>query len=364
MICYCDNQNFVRPPKIMSPRCILRRVRCLCLSGGVTLALVSPLYGRQIQPSPSAFHIAIIDGEGALNNIEGRLAREPIVQVEDKNHKRVPGAYVEFDSPNQPGAPGAQFESGGNTLTSMTDAAGQAVAHGIRNNGVPGKFDIRVTVKYQGQTVGTTVIHQINICGKVANVARAGLTHNPAGNQEIQPFAPGVPAVAVGEQMLVNGSSVPSNANLTNGASLESLGSPVRIFLGKQCQFLMAPHSAGSIQNGILVLEKGAVRSEPFGSCSVSSHGLQVQGEQETAEGAIRVAGGRMEVGSIAGSVRVLDAKGVVKDVVNPCTASAFLLLTGATAASASGFLYAALAASLAGLGFAIDAGAQKSTSP
>ncbi len=363
MICYCDNQIF-SSPKIMSLRCRLRRVGRLCLSGGVTLVLVSPLCGRQLQPSPSAFHIAIIDGEGALNNIEGRLAREPIVQVEDKNHKRVPGAYVEFESHNQPGAPGAQFQNGGNTLTAMTDAAGQAVAHGLRNNGVPGKFDIRVTVKYQGQTVGTAVIRQINICGKVAQVSRSGLAHNPAGNRDLQPFAPGIPAVAVGDQMLVNGNSVANNANLTNGANLESLGSPVRIFLGKQCQFLMAPHSTGSIQNGVLVLEKGAVRSEPFGSCSVKSHGFQVQGEQETAEGAIRVAGGRLEVGSVAGSVRVLDAKGVVKDVVNPCTASAFLLLTGATAASASGFLYVGLAGALAGLGVAIGASAQRSTSP
>lgn len=331
---------------------------------GASLLFLPPSSARQLQPSPSSFHIAIIDGEGALNNIEGRVAREPIVQVEDQNHKRVPGAYVEFNSPNAPGAPGAEFANGANTLTAKTNAAGQAVAHGLRNNGVPGRFDVRVVVKYAGQTVGTALIHEINVCGSVAHVSRSGLEHNPPGNQNFQPFAPGVPAVAVGPQMLVNGSSIPSNANLANGANLESLGSPVRIFLGKQCQFLMAPHSAASVQNGALLLEKGAVRSEPFGKCSVSSHGFKILGEQETAQGAIRVANGRLEVGSVAGSVRVLDAKGIVKDVVNPCTASAYAIATALTLTTSSGLLFGALAASLAGLGFAVDSNSQKPTSP
>ncbi len=326
--------------------------------------LSSPSWG-QLQPSPSSFHIAIIDGQGALNNVEGRLAREPIVQVEDKNHKRVPGAYVEFDTPNAPGQPGAQFADGSSKFVATTNAAGQAVASGLKNNGVTGKFDIHVTVHYQGQVVGTAVIHQVNICKKVASVSR-NLEHNPGGDQTAPPLAPGMAGVAVGANMLVNGSSVPGNANLTNGARLQTLNTPVKIFLGNQCQFLMGPNSAASVNSGALVLEKGAARSEPFGNCSIDSHGLKVLGEDPNAEGAVRIANGNLEVGAVSGNVRVLDAKGALKSVVNPCTAAAFALLTGGSAGAAgNGLLYVGLAGALAGLGVAVDAISQKgSTSP
>lgn len=324
--------------------------------------LSSPSFG-QLQPSPSSFHIAIIDGEGALNNVEGRLAREPIVQVEDKNHKRVPGAYVEFDSPNVAGQPGAQFADGSTKFIAQTDASGRAYATGLKNNGVTGKYDIHVTVRYQGQVVGTTVIHQVNICKKMANVSR-NLEHNPAGNQNAPPIAPGMAGVAVGANMLVNGSSIPGNANLANGAQLQTLSNPVKIFLGK-CSFLMAPNSVASVTLNGLALEKGAARSEPFGNCSIDSHGLKVLGEDPAAEGVARIANGNLEVGAVSGNVRVLDSNGVLKNVVNPCTAAAFALLTGGAVSTGNGLLYVGLAGALAGLGVAIDAVSQKgSTSP
>ena len=41
-------------------------------------------------------NIVIVEGDGAINNIRQRTAREPIVQVEDQNHKPVAGAAVVF----------------------------------------------------------------------------------------------------------------------------------------------------------------------------------------------------------------------------------------------------------------------------
>ena len=326
--------------------------------------MLSSLSFGQLQPSPSSFHIAIIDGEGALNNVEGRLAREPIVQVEDKNHKRVPGAYVEFDSPNVAGQPGAQFADGSTKFVATTDASGRAYAPGLKNNGVTGKFDIHVTVRYQGQVVGTTIIHQVNICKKLADVSH-NLEHNPSGTENAPPLAPGMAGVAVGANMLVNGSRIPGNANLANGAQLQTLTNPAKVFLGNNCQFLMGPNSMASVTLNGLVLEKGAARSEPFGNCSIDSHGLKVLGENPATEAVARVANGNLEVGAVSGNVRVLDSKGVLKNVVNPCTAAAFALLTGGAVSTGNGLLYVGLAGALAGLGVAVDAMAQKgSTSP
>lgn len=117
--------------------------------------------------------IDILDGEGALNNIRARTAREPIVQVTDKNHKPVAGALVIFAI--QPGsksgvlhhAPSASFH-GAKTLRVRTDANGRAVAHGLTPNKQAGSFAIEVTAEAGGVTA-TAVIHEQNVVGPAAN---------------------------------------------------------------------------------------------------------------------------------------------------------------------------------------------------
>lgn len=111
-------------------------------------------------PAPDLLKITILDGDNAINNVRQRTAREPIVQVEDENHNRVPGAVVVFTAPNQ-GAGGA-FLNGARTLTVTTDNQGRAIAQGFRPNNVAGKFELRVNASYQGKT-GHAVIQQENI---------------------------------------------------------------------------------------------------------------------------------------------------------------------------------------------------------
>jgi hypothetical protein len=117
--------------------------------------------------------ITILDGEGALNNIRQRTAREPIVQVEDKNHKRVTNGYVTFSvQPSALGA-GATFAGGLTTITVATDALGQAKATGLVPNGISGTFTISISVT-AGTLVATTVIVQTNLLGAAAGGAAAG----------------------------------------------------------------------------------------------------------------------------------------------------------------------------------------------
>ncbi len=123
--------------------------------------------------------IDILDGEGALNNIRARTAREPIVQVTDKNHKPVAGALVVFAI--QPGsksgalhhASSASF-NGAKTLRVHTDASGRAIAHGLTPNKQAGSFAIQVTAVAGGVTA-TAVIHQQNVVGPGVN----GSTSHP-----------------------------------------------------------------------------------------------------------------------------------------------------------------------------------------
>lgn len=117
------------------------------------------------QQAPPKLNIVIIEGEGAINNVKQRVNREPIVQVEDENHKPVAGAAVVFFLPNQ--GPGGVFGNGTRTLTTLTDNQGRATASGIRPNNQTGSMQIRVSASFAGQTA-TAVITQTNAAGAAA----------------------------------------------------------------------------------------------------------------------------------------------------------------------------------------------------
>ncbi|HEX4322357.1 MAG TPA: hypothetical protein VHZ52_15705 [Acidobacteriaceae bacterium] len=129
-----------------------------------------PVTHAQATSSNPALVITILDGEGALNDIRQRTAREPIVQVEDENHKPIAGAAVLFTLPGS--GPGGAFAGGAQTFSTVTDSAGRAVAHGLQPNNVSGSYNIHVHVSYNGSTTDTN-IHQQNVSGQssVANHA-------------------------------------------------------------------------------------------------------------------------------------------------------------------------------------------------
>jgi len=129
---------------------------------GLSLMLIGQAAPAPAQEAgaPDELNIVIIGGDNAINNIRQRTAREAIVQVEDRNHNRVPGAIVVFMLPGN--GPGGTFVNGARMLTVTTDAQGRAVASGLHPNTLTGKFEIRVTASYQGKT-GHAVIHQENV---------------------------------------------------------------------------------------------------------------------------------------------------------------------------------------------------------
>lgn len=106
-------------------------------------------------PAPQKLNIVVVEGEGAINNIRQRVAREPIVQVEDENRKPVAGASVVFLLPSQ-GASGT-FTGGTKMLTVLTDQNGRAVMRGFTPNNVTGKMEIRVTASNRGVQSSATI---------------------------------------------------------------------------------------------------------------------------------------------------------------------------------------------------------------
>ena len=154
---------------MFTTRC-LRGVR-YCSAVLVAASLFFP--ALEAQAPPESLQITIIDGEDAMNNIRQRTAREPIVQVEDENHKPVAGAAVVFLLPNE-GASGT-FTGGVRTLSTVTDSKGQAIARGFHPNHAAGKYQIRVQASYQGKTTQTT-INQTNVAGGSSAASSSGMT--------------------------------------------------------------------------------------------------------------------------------------------------------------------------------------------
>ncbi len=178
--------------------------------------------------SGQPLQIDILDGEGALNNIRARTAREPIVQVTDKNHKPVAGALVIFAI--QPGtksgsgllhrAASASFH-GPRTLRLRTDQNGRATARGLTPNGQVGSFVIEVTA-VAGPLTATAIIHQQNVVGpKPTNSTAHSFLGPHTGLFTWTALGTVVAATTVITIIVVNGNS---STNISTGAG--TVGKP------------------------------------------------------------------------------------------------------------------------------------------
>ncbi len=153
----------------------LRGDGCVAIVLACVLVLQAvPIQAQESAPGAGKLNLVIVEGDGAINNAKQRVAREPIVQVEDENHKPVAGAAVTFFLPNS-GASGT-FANGSRTLTLLTDQNGRVVARGIKLNQVSGKMEIRVSASFQGKT-GSALITQTNgVAAAVGAGAGAGIS--------------------------------------------------------------------------------------------------------------------------------------------------------------------------------------------
>ena len=140
-------------------------IRTTARALAILLALQSIPHPLQAQtPEPAKLNIVILEGEGAINNVRQRVARESIVQVEDENHRPVGGAIVTFFLPDH-GASGV-FANGSRSLTITTDQSGKAVAR-FRPNQNSGNMQIRVNASYKGLTANS-LINQSSVMGAAA----------------------------------------------------------------------------------------------------------------------------------------------------------------------------------------------------
>jgi hypothetical protein len=124
------------------------------LAIGLSFLIAFPVLDAQT-PLPTQLNIVVVEGEGAINNVKDRTARDPVIRVEDENHKPIAGAAGVFTLPTE-GATG-QFGNGAKNLTVMTDDNGVAAGKGLKLYQVDGKVPIHINASYRGLTASTTM---------------------------------------------------------------------------------------------------------------------------------------------------------------------------------------------------------------
>jgi len=139
--------------------------RLIATLAGLAMLACSTIQAQMVKTGaeggPQKLIITILDGEGALNNIRQRDAREPVVQVTDENHKPVAGVALLFLIHD--GAKGASANfNGASSFATTTGPDGVAKTTGLQVGRTPGTYTITVTATL-GAIVATTVIHQGNI---------------------------------------------------------------------------------------------------------------------------------------------------------------------------------------------------------
>lgn len=130
------------------------------------------------QAQNASLRIVVVEGEDAVNIIQQKTAVAPIVEVRDRNNLPVAGATVTFTI----GGNSAAFAGGAQTLTVVTNSAGQAVAAGISPI-TSGAMQINVAATFQGQTAIASIT-QTNVltAAQAAGAASSGAGGGTGGS--------------------------------------------------------------------------------------------------------------------------------------------------------------------------------------
>ena len=149
---------------------------CVMLSGIPAMGQAAAIQAT----TPLTLHIDILEGDGALNNIRQRDAREPVIQVTDENHKPVSGVAVLFLIHGGSNGAGATFGGQALSLTATTGADGIAHAPGMVLTQTPGSFTVAVTATL-GTLVATAVVHQSAVLTAIGTAGASSAAGTASG---------------------------------------------------------------------------------------------------------------------------------------------------------------------------------------
>ena len=197
----------------------MRNPTCRAMSALLSLLLALPGMSPAQQPqetpaaaqapAPTSIKLMVVQGEGAINNIEKRVVTEPIVEVRDQENRPVAGAEVAFTTP--PSGPSATFFGASRAYTVKSEENGRARGTGLSPNVEEGTYPIDVTATL-GNLQTSVSITQTNARAPELKPDKK----NAIGWRLLTAIAAGAAAgiVAVSRRDGNNGSSTPTSISV------------------------------------------------------------------------------------------------------------------------------------------------------
>jgi hypothetical protein len=177
------------------------------------------LLGCFAEGQETGVKIQIVEGDGAINSIRLRRAKEPVIRVLNASGEPAVGASVTFLLPAT--GPSGSFSDNGLSLTVQTDSRGMAIGRNLRPNAIAGQFRIRATTSWHGapasaslaqtnaepvaksghgKTIAILVVVAGAIAGGAAAAAHGGKTSS--AGQETAPTSQGGGSISAGSPSL------------------------------------------------------------------------------------------------------------------------------------------------------------------
>jgi len=178
------------------------------------LAVPFQLPAAQNPAGSRLLSLEIVDGEDAINDIKLGTAREPVVEVQDENHRPVAGAAVSFSLARH-----SLFNR--TVFRATTNSTGRVHVNPLQLNNNPGRFEIHIKASYQGRTA-TITMHQTNVVG--ATGAAGATTAAPAVAAGAAAGAAAVPATTGLIAIVAIGAAVAAGATVGGLAATGVIG--------------------------------------------------------------------------------------------------------------------------------------------
>lgn len=135
------------------------------------------------------------------------------------------------------------------------------------------------------------------------------------------------PTIGVATSMgslTVDNSRVNGNANIFDGAQVNTDKTPTQILLRNGSNLTLGTNSAANVYNDRLILLQGGVRVDGMSKYNVEASGLRVQPDESNTIAIVRYDTTRVQVGALAGALKVFDQKGALITRVGTGTAASF----------------------------------------
>jgi len=149
-----------------------RRFRCLMAFASVLPILHPDLIAAQGAQAGSTVKVSVLAGDGQVHSLRQPRPAEIVVEVRDQNNNPVKEAIVVFQLPAN--GPSGTFPDDNPFATVVTDEQGRAAVRTLRPNSVAGRWEIAVTVSYQGASVNAWIAQRNEESGARPVVRKPG----------------------------------------------------------------------------------------------------------------------------------------------------------------------------------------------